>query len=128
MAIKVGVIGASFAKAAYLPALSTIDDVELVAVASARMESAQAAAEAYNVPNAYDDWRTMFEKHVLDFVGIATPTIHHAPMVLAALEAGAHVLVEKPMAMNSDESQAMLEKAESLNRVHIHRPRTALQS
>lgn len=46
MTLRVSVIGASFAKAAYLPALRTIDDVELVAISSQRLESAQAAAAA----------------------------------------------------------------------------------
>lgn len=119
MTIKVGIIGASFAKAAYLPALRTIDDVELVAIASARLSSAQSAADAFDVPNAYDDWGQMLESHELDLVCIATPVLHHAPMVLAALEAGAHVLCEKPFAMNAEETQQMLEKAESLGRVHI---------
>jgi predicted dehydrogenase len=118
MTIKVGVIGASFARAAYLPALKTIDDVELVAVASARQDSARAAAEAFDVPNAYDDWRTMVDRHALDFVAIATPTVYHAPMTLAALDAGAHVLCEKPTAMNADEARQMLDRAEALGRVH----------
>lgn len=119
MTIKTGIIGASFAKAAYLPALANIDDVEVVAIASARMESAQSAADAFNVPNVYDDWEKMLDSHKLDLVGIATPTVYHAPMVLKALEVGAHVLCEKPMAMNSDEAQAMLDKAESLGKLHM---------
>lgn len=119
MPIKAAVIGASFAKAAYLPALKHMDEVEIVAVASARLESAQDAAAAFAVPNAYDDWRLMLEKHTPDFVGIATPTIYHAPMTLAALEVGAHVLCEKPMAMNAAEAREMLEKAEALGRVHV---------
>lgn len=118
MTIKAAVIGASFARAAYLPALKTIEDVEIVAVSSARMESAQDAANAFGVPHAYTDYREMLEKHDIDFVGIATPTVHHAPMVLDALDAGAHVLCEKPMAMNAAEAQAMLDRAESLGRVH----------
>lgn len=119
MSIRAAVIGASFARAAYLPALRTIADVEVVAVSSARMESAQAAADAFGVPYAYDDWLAMLDAHALDFVGIATPTVYHAPMTLAALERGAHVLCEKPMAMHADESRAMLERAETLRRVHV---------
>jgi predicted dehydrogenase len=118
MTIKAAVIGASFAKAAYLPALKSIDDVEIVAVASARKSSAQDAADAFGVPHAYDDWQEMLQRHQIDLVGIATPTIYHAPMVLAALDAGAHVLCEKPMAMNSDEARQMLERAQALGRVH----------
>jgi predicted dehydrogenase len=119
MTIKAAVIGASFAKAAYLPALKQFDDVEIVAVSSARLDSAQDAASAFGVAHAYDDYRVMLEKHAVDFVGIATPTVHHAPMTLAALEAGAHVLCEKPMAMSADEAHAMWDRAESLGRVHV---------
>jgi predicted dehydrogenase len=118
MTIRAAVIGASFARAAYLPALKTIDDVEIVAVSSARLESAQEAAKAFDVPHAYADYREMLEAHEVDFVGVATPTVYHAPMVLAALEAGAHVLCEKPMAMHAGESREMLARAEALGRVH----------
>ncbi len=119
MTIRAALIGASFAKEAYLPALATVDNAEVVAIASARMESARATADAFNVPNAYDDWREMLDKHPVDLVGIATPVVYHAPMTLAALEAGAHVICEKPMAMNSNESRQMLDKAEALGRVHM---------
>jgi predicted dehydrogenase len=117
--MKVGIVGASFARAAYLPALRLIEGVEVVAIASARLASAQAAAEAFAVPRAYDDWRRMLSEHRFDLVCIATPTIAHAPMVLAALDAGAHVLSEKPTAMNAEEAQLMLDRAESLGRVHM---------
>lgn len=119
MTIRVGTIGASFAREAYLPALRLIDDVELVAIASQRLESAQSAAAAFEIPHACDDWRRMLDAHEFDLVCIATPTIHHAPMTLAALRAGAHVLCEKPMAMNQDESAQMLETAESARKLHI---------
>ncbi len=119
MTIRVGTIGASFARAAYLPALRTIDDVELVALASARLSSAQSAADEFGVPHVYDDWQRMIGEHEFDLVCIATPTVHHAPMTLAALQAGAHVLCEKPMAMNQAESAVMLETAETLNKLHI---------
>jgi predicted dehydrogenase len=119
MTIRVGIIGASFAKAAYLPALTTVDDVEVVAIASARLESAQSTADLFNVPHVYDDWQAMLEKHSFDLVGIATPVVYHMPMTLAALENGAHILCEKPMAMNSDEARQMLEQAEALGRIHI---------
>jgi predicted dehydrogenase len=118
MTLKAAVIGASFARAAYLPALKTLEDVELVAIASARLESAQGVAAEFGIPHAYADWQAMLDQHPVDFVGIATPTVHHAPMTLAALDAGAHVLCEKPMAMHSDESAQMLDRAETLNRVH----------
>ena len=119
MTIRTAVIGASFARDAYLPALANIEDAQIVALASARLGSARAAAQQFSVPQAYDDWRVMLERHEVDLVCIATPTVHHAPMTLAALEAGAHVLCEKPMAMHAGESQAMLDAAEVAGRLHI---------
>ncbi len=68
MTIRTAIIGASFARAAYLPALATVPDVEVVAVASARLESAQAAAGAFNVPYAYDDCGPSLDRHPVDLV------------------------------------------------------------
>ncbi|WP_375449645.1 Gfo/Idh/MocA family protein [uncultured Devosia sp.] len=117
--MKVGIVGASFARAAYLPALRHVPGAEVVAIASGRIDSAQSAAEAFGVPAAYDDWRVMLDKHALDLVLIATPTDLHAPITLAALDKGAHVLCEKPTAMNAGEATAMLDKAEALGRLHM---------
>ena len=117
--MRIGIIGASFARSAYLPAFRLISGVDVVAIASARLSSARAAAETCNVPHAYDDWRRMLAEHSLDLVCIATPTVTHAPMAIAALEAGAHVLCEKPMAINAEEAGAMLACAEALGRVHM---------
>ncbi len=117
--MKVGIVGASFAKAAYLPALRHVEGAEVVALASARMDSAKACADQFGVPHAYDDWRTMIARHKLDLVCIATPTVTHAPIALTALEAGAHVLCEKPTAMDAGEAKAMLDRAEALGRVHM---------
>ncbi|MBM6581899.1 Gfo/Idh/MocA family oxidoreductase [Microvirga sp. BT689] len=117
--MRVAVIGASFAKAAYLPALAHTPGAEIVALASARLASARTTAEAFNVPHAYDDWKAMLQEHQVDLVCIATPTVTHAPMALAALEAGANVLCEKPTAMNAGEAKTMLDRAVALERVHM---------
>ena len=94
--LNVGIIGASFARDAYLPAFAHIDDAEVVALASGRIDSARAAAEPHGIAHVTDDWRAMLASHDLDLVCIATPTVMHAPMTLAALERGANVLCEKP--------------------------------
>jgi predicted dehydrogenase len=117
--MKVGIIGASFAKAAYLPAFRHIPDTEVVAIASARMESARAAADGFGVEHAYDDWENMFASHDFDLVCIATPTLLHEPQTLAAIESGAHVLCEKPTAMDAGEAARMLDAAEAAGRVHM---------
>lgn len=117
--LKVGIIGASFARDAYLPAFTYIDDAEVVALASGRIDSARAAAEPYGIAHVTDDWWAMLASHDLDLVCIATPTVMHAPMTLAALERGAHVLCEKPTAMNAGEAGEMLRAAEAAGRLHM---------
>ncbi|WP_306117618.1 MULTISPECIES: Gfo/Idh/MocA family oxidoreductase [unclassified Roseitalea] len=117
--MKVAIIGASFARAAYLPALAHVEGAEVVAIASGRLESAQSAADAFGVPHAHDDWRAMLDAHRVDLVCIATPTVLHAPQTLAAIEAGAHVLCEKPTAMNAAEAARMLSAAEAAGRIHM---------
>ncbi len=117
--MKVGIIGASFARAAYLPALRHVEGAEVVAIASGRRESAQSAAEAFGVPHATDDWKAMLADHALDLVCIATPTVLHAPQTLAALARGAHVICEKPTAMDAVEAAAMLAAAEAAGRLHM---------
>lgn len=117
--MKVGIIGASFAQKAYLPALRHVPGAEVVALASARIESARSAASAFEVPHAYDDWEAMLASHAFDLVCIATPTVLHEPQTLAAIEAGAHVLCEKPTAMDAGGAARMLDAAEAAERVHM---------
>ena len=116
--MKVAIIGASFAQAAYLPALRHTPGAEVVAIASGRLASAQAAADRFGVPHAYDDWEAMLDAHAVDLVCIATPTVLHAPQALRAIERGAHVLCEKPTAMSAGEAQAMLDAATAAGRLH----------
>ena len=117
--MKVGIIGASFARDAYLPAFAHMPGAEVVAIASGRMASAQATADKFGVPHAYDDWQAMLASHDLDLVCIATPTVLHAPQTLAAIARGAHVLCEKPTAMNAGEARAMLDAATAAGRLHM---------
>lgn len=119
MTIRVGIIGASFAKAAYLPAFRQVPDARVTALASARLDSASAAAKEFDIPAAYDDWRKMLSENEFDLVCIATPTDTHAPMALAALEAGAHVLCEKPMALDVAEAKEMRDRAAELKRISM---------
>jgi predicted dehydrogenase len=117
--MKVGIIGASFARAAYLPALRHVPGAQVVAIASGRLSSARAAADEFGVPHAYDDWQAMLDAHAFDLVCIATPTNLHAPQTLAAIARGAHVICEKPTSMNAGEAKAMWDAATAAGRVHM---------
>ena len=99
---RVGVIGAgSFARAVLMPAL--VEHAELAAVATATGASARAAAERFGAPIATTDADRLIEADDLDAVLIATRHDTHADYAARALEAGKHVFVEKPLALDEDE-------------------------
>jgi predicted dehydrogenase len=64
-------------------------------------------AARFGIARAYTDYREMLAAGGLDAVLVITPNVYHAPVTIAAIEAGCHVLVEKPMALNGDEAQRM---------------------
>ncbi|MBV9849039.1 MAG: Gfo/Idh/MocA family oxidoreductase [Armatimonadetes bacterium] len=81
---------------------------------------AQAMAETalrYGVPKTYTDWRALVADPDVEMVHIVTPPDKHAEMAVAALEAGKHVLVEKPLATSEDGAQAILDAARRAGRV-----------
>jgi predicted dehydrogenase len=110
---RVAVIGTGFGASVHLPALQTIDGVELAAVVSRRLDRARATADRFDIANASNDWRDVVNDPRIDAVVIATPPYLHHQMVIAALEAGKHVLCEKPMARSLAEARDMVKLAET---------------
>ena len=84
---------------------------EVVAVANHREESARAFAERHDIPRVTTDWGALARDPEVDAAVVATPNALHAPQSIALLEAGKHVLVEKPMATSVAECDAMIEAA-----------------
>jgi predicted dehydrogenase len=80
---------------------------ELVAAANWRPESLAALAERHGIPRTSEDWRELAGDPSIDAVVIGTPNSLHAPQAIACLEAGKHVLVEKPMARTLAEAESM---------------------
>ncbi|MBN1671666.1 MAG: Gfo/Idh/MocA family oxidoreductase [Kiritimatiellae bacterium] len=89
---------------------------EVAAICDVDEKRLQAAAKEYGVSATYTDAGEMFRQAGLDAVSIATPNKFHAPLSIAALKAGLHVLCEKPMAMNAREAQKMLDAAKAAKR------------
>jgi predicted dehydrogenase len=81
---------------------------ELVAAANWRPESLARLAERHRIPAATTDWRSLAAADGVDAAVIATPNALHAPQAIAFLEAGKHVLVEKPIATSSAEAERMI--------------------
>src|SRR5499426_3638167 len=108
--IRVGLIGAGAnTKAFHIPGLAKQDDVEIVAVANRTRESSQRVAGEFAIAKVHNDWRALLDDASLDAVCIGTWPYMHAPLTIAALEAGKHVLCEARMAMDHSEARAMLE-------------------
>lgn len=117
--IRVGVIGTGFGVEVQIPSFQLHPDTEVVAVCSAHLERAKEAAARFGLPYAFADYRAMVALPDLDLVSVVTPPHLHYPMTMAALEAGKHVLCEKPMAMDAAEARTMLQRAEDASVVHM---------
>jgi predicted dehydrogenase len=109
--VGIGIIGTGFARRVQMPAFLTCENAQIVSVASGHAANAEAAAREFGIGHFTDDWQATIENENVDLVCITTPPDTHFKMALAALEAGKHVLCEKPMAMSVSEAQTMAEKA-----------------
>lgn len=115
--MKVAVIGCGFQGKLHVECLSALPGVEVVAVADPDAARRAAVAGAYSVPHQYDDYRRMLEAGPYDLVTVCTMAVHHAEMTIAALGTGAHVLCEKPLAMNAGEGARMVAAARKAGRI-----------
>ena len=109
--VRIGIIGAGFARTTQIPGFRNCEGAQIVAIASAHRAHAEEVAREFNIPNVEDDWRGVVARDDVDLVSIVTPVVTHCEMTLAALDAGKAVLCEKPMAMNADEARRMMERA-----------------
>ena len=96
-----------------MPSLSKQPDVELVAFCDIVEERAQKALEQYGAEGAkaYTDYKELLKDETIDIVHVCTPNREHSFITVDALEAGKHVMCEKPMAINGEEAQKMLDAA-----------------
>lgn len=116
-ALRVGVVGIGWAGQQHLAALSAREDVDLVAIAGMETELLQQLAEKHAVHSSYERWQDLLSSAQIDAVTIAVPTALHAPITIAALERGLHVLCEKPMAESAERAETMVAAARKAGRV-----------
>jgi predicted dehydrogenase len=111
--LRIGLIGAGAISEAHLAAISASSGrVTLAAVCDIDEESARARAREASVDAVYTDPEKMLREAAIDAVDICTPHDQHAPLAIAAAQAGRHVLVEKPMACSLGQAQAMIDAAD----------------
>ncbi len=107
--MRIAVSGAGYIIDIHAKAAKAQQDVELVAVVEKFPDKASLLAKKFRIKNQYETIEQMLATGAIDALVIGTPNFLHAPQAIAALQAGVHVMVEKPMAMNVREAEAMLE-------------------
>ncbi len=129
--MKVAVIGVGSMGKNHARVYSELPEADLVAVADTDQKLVNATAEKHGA-HAYTDYREMLEKEKPDAVSVVVPTAMHEEVGMAALEAGAHVLMEKPIAATVEEGRRLIEKAHVVKKQlmvgHIVRFNPAMQA
>lgn len=111
---RIAIIGCGgIANGKHMPSLNKLKNVEMVAFCDIISEKAQEAATKYGKEDArvYEDYREVLKDSSIDIVHVCTPNDSHAEITIAALEAGKHVMSEKPMAKTAADARRMVEAA-----------------
>jgi len=116
MTLRVGVIGVGWGSHVQVPGFRAADGYEPVALCARNPERLQRVAGKVGIADTSTDWETFVSRDDLDVISIATPTVLHHEMTLAALETGKAVLCEKPLAADLDSARDMVRAAEKSGR------------
>ncbi len=117
MNVRWGIAGPGAMAAGFAGDLALVDDAQLVAVGSRSIDRARAFAERFDIPNAHGSYEELAADPLVDIVYVATPQSSHERDTLMFLEAGKHVLCEKPFALNAAQGQRMVDAARDRGRV-----------
>ena len=111
--LGIGIIGAGgIARGVHIPGYENLSNAQVLAVSDPIEAAREGVAQQFNIEDAYEDFHEMLKRDDIDAVSVTTPNFLHAEATIAALEAGKHVLCEKPLAMNLEEAQAMVDAAQ----------------
>jgi len=115
--VKVGVVGVGWAGQQHIKAYAAMDGVTLAGIAGLEEETREELAAEFGVPVSVARWEDLLDVDGLEAISVAVPTFLHAPIAIAALERGLHVLSEKPIALDGDQATTMVAAARSAGRV-----------
>jgi predicted dehydrogenase len=110
--VRIGILGSGFIAAYHARAAAELPGADVVAAANWRPESLARLAETFAIPRRTTEWRELVGDPGIDAVVVATPNSLHAEQTVAFLGAGQHVMLEKPMAMDLAETDAVVAAAE----------------
>lgn len=121
--LRVGILGATPARGwgtlAHLPALAALPEFRVTAVATTRAQTAQATADEWGVPLAFDDDRALMESPEVDVVAVTVKVTQHDELVRAALAMGKHVFCEWPLGTGLAQATALAGLAAASGRQHV---------
>ncbi len=118
--VRVGIIGTSgWTELMFIISFKSHPAAEIVAICGRNRERGQELAEKHNIPQVFTDYGTMINEAGIDAIVVAAPDDLHVPMTMAALEAGLHVLCEKPLVDNSEQARQMYDKANAMGVKHM---------
>ena len=112
--VRIGIIGCGgIANGKHMPSLKTVKEAEMVAFCDIVEQRAIDAAKKFGVEGAktYTDYKELLKDETIDVVHVCTPNRSHSFITVDALEAGKHVMCEKPMAINAEEAKKMVDAA-----------------
>ncbi len=117
--LKVGLIGTGgIARGCHIPGYQSLpDECEIVWACDTNLDLAQDVAKTHDIPKVTADYRDLLADPTLDAVSVTTPNKHHLKPTVDALNAGKHVLCEKPLAMDGDEARAMCRAARASGKI-----------
>lgn len=115
--IRIGLIGTGQIGREHLKYYAAIPDAEVVAVCNRSEPSARQAAQEFGVEHVYTDFRELLKRDDINAVNVALHNNLHAPITVAALEAGKHVFCEKPMAGSYADARLMINTAHETGRM-----------
>ncbi len=111
--LKIGLVGAGFiSNEMHLPVWSRLHDAEVVAICDGDEVKVRGTAERFKIPRFYLDFAEMLGKESLDLVDICTPPATHKDLLVQALMSGRNCMVEKPLAVKTEDADAVIRLAE----------------
>src|ERR1700758_2955869 len=117
--IGMGLVGPGFVAKHHIDAVRRLGDVDVVAIAGSSQQSAEKKAREYKVDRAYGDYKALIADPDIQVIHNTTPNHLHLPVTLAALQAGKHVISDKPLALNAEEGRKLRDAAVAAKVGHV---------
>lgn len=114
-----GIIGVGFFGEKHIQVLSQLPNVKILGICRRSLQPLKELAKKYNIPNIYTDYRKLIANKEIKVVSITTHIDNHLKPTLAALRAGKHVFLEKPMAKNVSECELIIEAAKATDKIFM---------